>query len=148
LDLSKYRILFIEEATEHLSEMSRALLALEKEPSDAEAIDLIFRMAHGIKGMAASLEYGAVTTVAHALEDRMAAIRSRGAALPGAEMALLFRGLEALEAMVGAVRDTGEPPAEDHPQARSFLAAHGELPPEPDAAGLAGETPKKKVLSP
>ncbi len=31
MDLAKYRALFLEEATEHLAEMSRALLALEKD---------------------------------------------------------------------------------------------------------------------
>ncbi len=60
LDLTKYRTLFIEEATEHLAEMSKALLRLEKESADAEAVDLIFRMAHGIKGMAATLENATV----------------------------------------------------------------------------------------
>ena len=83
LDLTKYRTVFIEEATEHLSEMSNALLELEKEVTDAEAIDLIFRMAHGIKGMAASLEYVPITEVAHHLEDRVSAIRDAGAVRAG-----------------------------------------------------------------
>jgi two-component system chemotaxis sensor kinase CheA len=140
LDLSKYRTLFIEEATEHLSEMSRALLRLEKEFADAEAVDLIFRMAHGIKGMAASLEYGSISEVAHRLEDRMAAVRSAGRATSGAEVALLFRGLEALEAMVGVVRKTGAAPPRDFALARSFCDANASLdPPEP------GEAPKKKA---
>jgi len=142
LDLSKYRNLFIEEATEHLSEMSRALLALEKEPADAAAIDLIFRMAHGIKGMAASLEYASVTEVAHSLEDRMATIRTRGTAIPGDEMALLFRGLETLESMVAAVRETGEAPPANHPRAVAFRAAIAA------PADSAAETPKKKALNP
>ena len=145
MDLSKYRTLFVEEATEHLSEMSRALLALEKEPADAEAIDLIFRMAHGIKGMAASLEYASVTTVAHTLEDRMAVIRERGFAAAGGEMALLFRGLETLEALVACARETGDAPPEEHPQALAFCAASRDLAAEPEPAP---EAPKKKALSP
>jgi two-component system, chemotaxis family, sensor kinase CheA len=54
VDLAKYRALFLEEASEHLAEMSRACLALEKDPANGEAIDLVFRTAHSIKGMAAS----------------------------------------------------------------------------------------------
>jgi two-component system chemotaxis sensor kinase CheA len=108
--MAKYRAVFLEEATEHLEEMSRALLELEKEPAGAEAIDLLFRMAHSIKGMAASLDYGSITEVAHRLEDRMQEIRGTGG-IEGAEtLALLFRGLEGLEAMVAAVRETGEAP--------------------------------------
>jgi two-component system chemotaxis sensor kinase CheA len=143
LDLSKYRTVFIEEATEHLSEMSSALLELEKEATNAEAIDLIFRMAHGIKGMAASLEYAPISEVAHRLEDRMAAIREAGAAQAGDEMALLFRGLETLEALVAVVRETGESPPVDFPLAVGFLAANAAL-----AAGGAGEASKKKALIP
>jgi two-component system chemotaxis sensor kinase CheA len=142
LDLSKYRTVFIEEATEHLSEMSSALLDLEKDTTNAGAIDLIFRMAHGIKGMAASLEYAPITEVAHRLEDRMAAIRNAGAAQAGEEMALLFQGLETLEAMVGVVRETGESPPSDFPLAIAFLAANEAL-----ATGDPREAPKKKALN-
>ena len=143
LDLTKYRGVFIEEATEHLSEMSSALLALEKEVTDAGAIDLIFRMAHGIKGMAASLEYASITEVAHRLEDRMALIRDAGAASAGDEMALLFRGLEALEAMLGVVRETGEAPPADFPMARAFLEANAAL-----TTAAVEAAPKKKALTP
>jgi two-component system chemotaxis sensor kinase CheA len=142
LDLSKYRIVFIEEATEHLSEMSSALLELEKDMRSSEAIDLIFRMAHGIKGMAASLEYASITEVSHCLEDRMATIRAAGEAGSGAEVALLFRGLEALEAMVAVVRETGDSPPCDFPAATAFFAAHAAL-----AAGAPDEAPKKKALN-
>jgi two-component system chemotaxis sensor kinase CheA len=143
LDLTKYRTVFIEEATEHLSEMSSALLELEKEATNAAAIDLIFRMAHGIKGMAASLEYASIAEVAHRLEDRMAAVRAAGVASPGDEMALLFRGLETLEAMVAVVRETGEAPPTEFPMAAAFLEANEAL-----ATQLAGEASKKKALSP
>jgi len=142
LDLNKYRILFIEEATEHLSEMSSALLELEKDSSSSDAIDQIFRMAHGIKGMAASLEYTSITEVSHCLEDRMALIRDGGELGSGEEVALLFRGLETLEAMVAVVRDTGESPPPDFPAAVAFMVASRALEntgPEPVA--------KKKVLN-
>ncbi len=113
--MSKYRDVFLEEATEHLAEMSRALLELEKDAARAESIDLLFRMAHSIKGMAASLEYDAITQVAHRLEDRMQEARSAGTAVDRADMALLFRGLDVLESMVASVRETGEAPAQAAP---------------------------------
>ena len=100
LDMAKYRAVFVEEATEHLADISRALLELEKDAGRSEAIDQIFRMAHSIKGMAASLEYGTVTELAHRLEDRMQAIRAAGRVPGGDELSLLFRGLAGLERMV------------------------------------------------
>jgi two-component system chemotaxis sensor kinase CheA len=113
VDLAKYRNLFLEEATEHLAEISRALLELEKDPSRSEAIDLVFRMAHSIKGMAGSLDYAPITELAHALEDRMDGYRSAGRVDAAEGLPLLFRGLEGLERMVDAVRASGEPPPSD-----------------------------------
>lgn len=128
----KYRAIFLEEAGEHLEEMSRALLELEREPARAESIDLVFRMAHSIKGMAASLGYDPITEVAHRLEDRMQEIRAAGR-VEADGLATLFKGLEGLEAMLADVRDTGEPPVD--PWLAHALGA-------PDAAQ------KKKALSP
>jgi len=113
VDLAKYRALFLEEATEHLAEMSRALLDLEKDPTATEAIETVFRMAHSIKSMAASLDYTSVSELAHRLEDRMESVRAEGQVQDPEVLGLLFRGLEGLERMVGAVRETGEPPAGD-----------------------------------
>ncbi len=119
--MAKYRALFLEEATEHLSEISSALLDLEKETTNQDAIDLIFRMAHSIKGMAASLSYDAIAEVSHRLEDRMQNIRAEGRVSGVDELALLFRCVECIETMVKAVRD-GEVPAAD-PEIVQFLDA-------------------------
>lgn len=140
LDMAKYRAVFLEEATEHLSEISRALLELEKDPTHADAIDRIFRMAHSIKGMAGSLEYGAVTELAHRLEDRMQTIRAAGRLPGGEELSLLFRGLSGLERMVAIVRETAQPPPAQPELVRALEAPLG-------AAAL-DAAPKKKALSP
>ncbi len=110
MDMAKYRNVFLEESTEHLEEMSHALLELEKDTSCVDAIDMLFRMAHSIKGMAASLEYDSITEVAHRFEDRMQEIRSAGRIEGPEGLTMLFRGLEGLEAMVAVVRESGEAP--------------------------------------
>jgi two-component system chemotaxis sensor kinase CheA len=137
--MAKYRAVFVEEATEHLADMSRALLELEKDPARGDAIDRVFRMAHSIKGMAASLEYASVTELAHRLEDRMQTIRAAGRVPGGEELSLLFRGLGGLERMVTCVRDTGEPPPADAELVRAIAAP---------VAAAAEADPKKKALSP
>jgi two-component system chemotaxis sensor kinase CheA len=145
LDLAKYRTLFLEEATDHLAEMSRALLELEKDAGNVEAIDLVFRMAHSIKGMAGSLGYDAVTEVSHVLEDRMDECRTAGR-VDGPGLGVLFRGLEGLERMVETVKTTGEGP----PSATELLAELAAEPavpeaPPPSPPAAAHETPPKKV---
>ncbi len=113
MDLAKYRNLFLEEATDHLAEMGRALLALEKDPANREAIDLLFRMAHSIKGMAGSLEYDAITELSHKLEDTMAGFRTAGRVEATSGIPLLFQGVDGLERMLAVVRETGAPPPPD-----------------------------------
>jgi two-component system chemotaxis sensor kinase CheA len=120
--MAKYRALFLEEATDHLAEMSQSLLVLEKDAAAQEAIETAFRMAHSIKSMAASLEYGSISALAHRLEDCMEAVRAAGRVTDPEHLALLFRGLEGLERLVGAVRDTGSAPAGD-PELLAALAA-------------------------
>ena len=112
LNMDRYRDLFLEEAAEHLSEMSGALLALEKDSDSVECIDVIFRMAHSIKSMAASLSYDSMAELSHAPEDHMEGIRAAGRVEGPEPMALLFSGLEGLEQMLEVVRDSGaSPPA-------------------------------------
>lgn len=137
--MAKYVNLFLEEGTEHLAEMSRGLLALEKDPASADSIDLIFRMAHSIKSMAASLGFDSISEVAHRLEDRMQTIRAEGR-VGSTDLSLLFRGLEAMERMVGHVREHGEPPPVDESLVAELRAA-------PASASDVGEPNPKKVQS-
>ena len=142
LDMAKYRQIFLEESTDHLGEISRALFDLEKEM----AIDTLFRMAHSIKSMAASLGYDSVADLSHRMEDRMEGVRADGRVRSQEELALLFRSLETLEAMVAAVAREEEPPAADD-DLLSQLAAGMSDPATPELASpdpVGGEP--KKVL--
>lgn len=114
MDLEKYRRLFVDEANDHLVEMSRALTALEAGGSRRdtdEAIDTLFRMAHSIKGMAASLDYDAVSSLAHRLEDWMEPLRGSGGLPDDASLGLISQVLHGLESMVATVDSTREAPA-------------------------------------
>ena len=148
MDMAKYRQVFLEESTEHLAEMSSALLELEKNLADGEAIDMAFRMAHSIKGMAASLEYDSVTQVSHALEDRMQEIRQAGCVADSEELGTLFRGLECLESMVAAIRDTGEVPPPDPAMAAVLTNRLDEPPPRAESLAHESGASKKKDLLP
>jgi len=136
VDLAKYRAIFIEESTEHFAEMSQALLSLEKDPRCEEAIDVVFRMAHSVKGMAASLDYGPIEELAHTLEDRVQIARDAGAVGPPEELSLLFRGLAQLEAMMARVRE-----GEDPPPAEPALLAELAALPEASASEAAAKPP-------
>ncbi|MEE2663046.1 MAG: chemotaxis protein CheW [Myxococcota bacterium] len=123
LDMAKYRALFLDEATEYLAEISSALIELEKDPTAVESIDLVFRMAHSIKSMAASVGHEAIANVAHALEDRMESVRSAGRLAGDDGLSELFRSLESLERMLAAVRAGDRPVVDSKPALVASLRA-------------------------
>ena len=127
--------------------MARALAALSAGDEPAgEAVDTLFRMAHSIKGMAASLDYDAVSSLAHRLEDWMEPLRA-GAAVEPDGLALVAEAIAALEEMVAAVDETGQAPSpRDDLIAR--LSAPRTPAAQPAAAATAAAPLKKKLLRP
>lgn len=103
MDMSQYRELFISESREHLNSINELIVALEKDAGDRETIDSLFRIAHSIKGMAASMEYGDIAELAHKLEDLMDRVRKGALAFDGGAADLLLEGADLLEAMIADV---------------------------------------------
>lgn len=59
---------FVMESREHLDSIESRMLELEKNPSDAETLNSVFRTFHTIKGLAGFLEFDGIQSVAHQLE--------------------------------------------------------------------------------
>ncbi|HTP65481.1 MAG TPA: chemotaxis protein CheA [Geobacteraceae bacterium] len=107
MDMSQYRELFISEAREHLRSMNELIVHLEKEPGNPEKIDSLFRSAHSIKGMAASMAFADMTELAHKAEDLMDRVRKGELAFDGGVADLLLSGTDQLEAMILDVEQGG-----------------------------------------
>ena len=76
-DLSKYKDAFLSEGKEHVSSMEKSLLKLEKKPARAEFLSAIFREAHTLKSMAATMDYNNMAKLCHAIEDVLDAIKTK-----------------------------------------------------------------------
>jgi len=76
MDMSQYRDLFLSEAREHLQNIDHLMLALELDPAESENVNALFRSAHSLKGMAASMGYDPIAELAHRMEDLMSRVRS------------------------------------------------------------------------
>jgi len=100
MDMSKYKALFVTETTEHLQSINTNLVLLEQNPAHTEAIHSLFRSAHSIKGMAASMGFDVIRDLAHALEDLMDDFRQGRRAVNREATDLLFQGLDLLEGLV------------------------------------------------
>lgn len=111
--MSKYLGLFLSEATEHLEGFGKDLLALEKTPSP-DVVDSLFRHAHSVKGMAASMGYEAIANLAHRVEDLVGVVRESPAKKSPELVDLLLASADAMLAQVQAV---GEGKAIDPSQA-------------------------------
>lgn len=122
MDMSKYKEMFISEAKEHLQSISKLIVSLEKDPNNDEDIQALFRSAHSIKGMAASMGYNDVAELSHKMEDMMDIFR-KGEKVFNADAAdLILEGLDALELMVKAI-DEDKPSGVDVPAIIARVAA-------------------------
>ncbi|MFA0888254.1 MAG: chemotaxis protein CheA [Synergistales bacterium] len=103
MDLKDYLGPFIDETEENLQKLNEALLSLEA--GDTEVIDEIFRVAHTLKGMAATMGFNTMASLTHAMEDVFDAVRKGALRLRRREDAsLLFRCLDTLTLQIGEIR--------------------------------------------
>jgi two-component system, chemotaxis family, sensor kinase CheA len=102
IDLSNYLDMFADEAREHLQALNQALLGFEKEPGNIELVNVMFRSAHTLKGMSATMGFNEVAELTHKMENLLSPIRQGDLACTPAIVDLLFRCLDSLQAMVEA----------------------------------------------
>ena len=94
MDMSQYRDLFLTEAREHLHNLNDLIGLLESGNRDQENINALFRSAHSLKGMAASMEYNDIAELAHRMEDLMDKVRQGALSFEGGIADLLLEGAD------------------------------------------------------
>lgn len=100
MELNDYMDLFLEESKEHLQVLNEQLLVLEKEHSNKNAIGEIFRSAHTLKGMSATMGYEAIADLTHNMENLLDKIRADKLEVNQSINDVLFRCVDTLESMV------------------------------------------------
>ncbi len=100
MDMSPYRDLFVSEARSHLSAFSELIVYLEDSPNETAAIDELFRHAHSLKGMAATMGYEHIVAIAHLMESQLSQIRSGEFMLLPTLADLLLEGADTLGRLV------------------------------------------------
>jgi two-component system chemotaxis sensor kinase CheA len=108
LDLSRFLDLFVAESREHLAAADELVTGISSHPGDATALKELFRHVHSLKGMAASMGFPALASLAHVAEDLMDDVRSGSVAATTEIASLLLDTLACMEAMVEAA-ERGEP---------------------------------------
>ncbi|AZV47735.1 chemotaxis protein CheA [Bacillus halotolerans] len=108
MDMNQYLDVFIDESKEHLQTCNEKLLLLEKDPTDLQLVHDIFRAAHTLKGMSATMGYTDLAHLTHLLENVLDAFRNGDMAVTSDWMDILFEALDHLEAMVQSIIDGGD----------------------------------------
>ena len=103
LDKSSIIEFFLIEAGEHLQNLNKGLLSLEKSPSDMDLIDELFRAAHTLKGSAAMMGFQGVSDVAHTAEDMLGQFRSGTLPICKETLNFLFDSVDAVKLMVDGI---------------------------------------------
>ena len=105
MDTSQYMSMFLEESLDNLQTLNESLLDLEQNPEDTDKVNEIFRVAHTIKGMAATMGFTDLAELTHKMEDVLAEFRAGELKVTQDVVTVLFDCLDTLERMVDNVQE-------------------------------------------
>lgn len=108
MEVNQYLEVFIEESKEHLQSCNQHLLELEKNPQDLAIVNEIFRSAHTLKGMSATMGYEDLASLTHQMENVLDAIRNEKISFSAEILDVIFLAVDDLEAMVQSIAEGGD----------------------------------------
>lgn len=108
MEVNQYLEMFIEESKEHLQACSEHLLELEKNPENLTIVGEIFRSAHTLKGMSATMGYEDLADLTHKMENVLDAIRNEKIKVSPEILDVVFESVDHLEEMVYDIADGGD----------------------------------------
>jgi two-component system chemotaxis sensor kinase CheA len=141
MDISEYLPMFLAEGREHLQELNLAVVRIEERPDDQETVDEIFRIAHSLKGMSATMGFAGMAALTHEMEDVFELLRQRKGGLPRAAIDVLLECLDALSAAVDAIDESGEEQIEPNALITRLKGLIRERDVEEEVAKAAAEAP-------
>jgi two-component system chemotaxis sensor kinase CheA len=115
MDITQYLEIFIEESKEHLQSLNESLLELEKNPKDnKDLVNEVFRVAHTLKGMAATMGFKRMNKLTHDMENVLSEIRTDNIKVEAKLLDTLFQCLDALESYIDSIVETGNEGNEEY----------------------------------
>jgi two-component system chemotaxis sensor kinase CheA len=108
LNNAEYLDVFIDESQEHLQAVNDNLLKLEAQPSDLSIVGEVFRSAHTLKGMAATMGFEDLAHLTHCMENVLDLMRNSKLDATSEVLDVVFAAVDDLEAMVVDISSGGE----------------------------------------
>jgi two-component system chemotaxis sensor kinase CheA len=100
IDLSQYMGMYVDGSRENLDQMDKYLLALEQDPANVEAVGEIFRAAHTLKGMSATMGFERVAHLTHEMETILDKLRNHQISVSTDIIDTLFETFDVLRILV------------------------------------------------
>ncbi len=123
MDTNQYMEMFLEESREHLQSLNDGLLALENDPEEVSVVNDIFRNAHTIKGMSATMGFTKIAELTHDMENVFDLLRKEQMKVNEDIMDTLFKTIDSLEQMIESVGAGGPEDVVDITSFESKLSA-------------------------
>ncbi|OPH61951.1 chemotaxis protein CheA [Paenibacillus ferrarius] len=115
MELSQYLSMFIDESKEHLQSLNENLLSLESSPQDISIVHNIFRSAHTLKGMSATMGFEDIAALTHEMENVLDLVRNSKIEMNPFIFDCIFKSLDSLESMVEDIIQGGTGKADVSP---------------------------------
>ena len=135
---NQYMDMFLDESHEHLQSLNEGLLRLEENMEEISVVNDIFRNAHTLKGMSATMGFAKIAELTHEMEDVLDLVRKEQLKLNEDIMDTLFKCLDSLEQMVDSVGNGEAEDVVDVSDLVAKLSAISKGTPPPAAAPAAG----------
>ncbi len=108
MDMNQYLDMFIEESKEHLQAINANLLVLENDPESTQIVNEIFRSAHTLKGMSATMGFEDMASLTHEAENVLDLIRNDKLKINSDIMDVIFQSVDLIEGMVMNIMEGGD----------------------------------------
>ena len=106
-DNNEYLEMFFAESEEYIMVLNDAILKLENNPEDKEVVASLFRAAHSLKGMSATMRFDVLTELTHKIENLMDQVRNNKIDVTTEIIDLLFEGIDYIEEIVKQIKTDG-----------------------------------------
>ncbi len=108
MDTNQYMGMFLEESREHLQTLNSCLLELEHNPENPSVLNEIFRSAHTIKGMSATMGFTEIAELTHEMENVLDLLRKNQLKANEDIVDTIFKCVDTLEQMVESIASETE----------------------------------------
>ncbi len=131
---------FITESSDLLANAEEALLMLEKNPDDIDAVSIIFRAFHTVKGTSGFLGLSLISEIAHHAESLLSRVRDREIRYAENYPDLALRSVDILKELLRSSQNALEGKPFPKPPGYDELIS---LLTDPEKAGISGQQQKK-----